>query len=150
MSVPWFTVRVYGVLAHEGRVLVSDEVVLGRRVTKFPGGGLEYGEGLKEALVREVQEELGIEALDVEHLYTTDFFQRSVFHEEDVQVIAVYYMFRVADPASIPVAEAPFRFSGEAGCQQSFRWVNVATSTEEDLSLPIDRVVWHMLKEGVA
>jgi hypothetical protein len=33
-----FTIRVYGLLLHEGRVLVSDEFIKGRRITKFPGG----------------------------------------------------------------------------------------------------------------
>ena len=51
-----FTLRVYGLLMHEGRVLVSDELIKGQRITKFPGGGLEYGEGLKDCLVREIRE----------------------------------------------------------------------------------------------
>lgn len=57
-----FTLRAYGLLLDQGRVLVSDELIRGQRITKFPGGGLEYGEGLKDCLVREVREELGAEA----------------------------------------------------------------------------------------
>jgi ADP-ribose pyrophosphatase YjhB (NUDIX family) len=71
-------VRVYGLLIDEQeQVLVSDEYIRGNYYTKFPGGGLEFGEGLREGLTREFQEEmqLNIEVLD--HLYTTDFFQRS-------------------------------------------------------------------------
>ncbi|MBK9515443.1 MAG: NUDIX domain-containing protein [Flavobacteriales bacterium] len=64
MNAPTFTIRVYGLLLHAGHVLVSDELIKGRRITKFPGGGLEYGEGLKDCLIREIREEIGIEALD--------------------------------------------------------------------------------------
>ena len=43
---PLFNVRVYGLLINnQNEVLVSDEQEYGMRFTKFPGGGLEYGEG---------------------------------------------------------------------------------------------------------
>ena len=52
--------RVYGVLARQGRVLIAEERVAGRRVLKFPGGAVEEGETPEEALVREFAEESGI------------------------------------------------------------------------------------------
>ena len=52
-----FTIRVYGLLVEDGRVLVSDEVIRGRHITKFPGGGMEFGEGPLDALVREIRAE---------------------------------------------------------------------------------------------
>ena len=49
-----FNIRVYGVLVNENRqVLVSDELIRGKYYTKFPGGGLEYGEGTRDCLRRE-------------------------------------------------------------------------------------------------
>lgn len=140
-----FTIRVYGLLLHEGRLLVADELIKGRRITKFPGGGLEYGEGLKECLIREVREEVGVEALDVEHFYTTDFFQQSAFHSAPMQVVSVYFTFRVADAAAIPVVQEPFTGILGPGDQEVFRWLSLADSTEGDLSLPIDRHVWRLL-----
>lgn len=140
-----FTIRVYGLLLEQGHVLVSDELIKGRPITKFPGGGLEYGEGLKDCLVREVREEIGVEALDVQHFYTTDFFQQSAFHTTPMQVVSVYFTFRVADPCSIPVVHTPFAGISGAGDQELFRWLDLARSVEEDLSLPIDRHVWRML-----
>lgn len=38
MSSERFNIRVYGLLLHEGGVLVADELVKGHRITKFPGG----------------------------------------------------------------------------------------------------------------
>lgn len=143
-----FTIRVYGLLIESGRVLVSDELIKGQRITKFPGGGLEYGEGLKDCLVREVREEIGIEALDVRHFYTTDFFQQSAFHRDPLQVISVYYLFRVHDPFSIPVVEEPFQGLATPGGPEVFRWVPLLQAKEDLLSLPIDRVVWRMLVGG--
>jgi ADP-ribose pyrophosphatase YjhB (NUDIX family) len=141
-----FTIRVYGLLIENGHVLVSDEVIKGIRITKFPGGGLEYGEGLKECLVREVREEIGVEALDVHHFYTTDFFQQSAFHRDPMQVVSVYFTFRVPDTSAIPVAEVPFDGQASNGEQEVFHWLPIASSTEEMMSLPIDRVVWRMLR----
>jgi hypothetical protein len=50
-----FTIRVYGLLIHNGFMLVSDELIRGHRITKFPGGGLEFGEGTKDCLIREIR-----------------------------------------------------------------------------------------------
>ena len=141
-----FTIRVYGLLVHQGQVLVSDELIKGQRITKFPGGGLEFGEGLKDCLVREIREEIGVQALDLEHFYTTDFFQQSAFHGTPMQVVSVYYTFHIANPDVLPVVQVPFMGSGDPGNQEVFRWLDIATGVEDDLSLPIDRVVWAMLR----
>lgn len=140
------TLRAYGLLLNEGRLLVSDELIKGRRITKFPGGGLEYGEGLKDCLIREVREEVGVEAIDVRHFYTTDFFQQSAFHSTPMQVVSVYFTFAVREPAAIPVVQEPFAGITGPGDQEVFRWIGLAASREEALTLPIDRHVWRLLK----
>ncbi|MCB9169754.1 MAG: NUDIX domain-containing protein [Flavobacteriales bacterium] len=145
-----FTIRVYGLLVHDGHVLVADERISGRPITKFPGGGLEYGEGTKDCLVREVREEIGVEASDVAHFYTTDFFQRSVLHADEVQVLSIYYTFDVPDPGIIPAStgRAPAFPAEEGG--ELFRWLPLAEAGPEDVSLPIDRQVLGMLLDREA
>ena len=69
-----FNIRVYGLLIEDGKVLVSDELIKGKGITKFPGGGLEFGEGTIEALKREFREELDTEIHIRRHYYTTDFY----------------------------------------------------------------------------
>ncbi|MDQ3101031.1 MAG: NUDIX domain-containing protein, partial [Bacteroidota bacterium] len=102
MNLPaWFTIRVYGLYVEHEKVLVSDEIIKGRQITKFPGGGLQYGEGLKECLVREIMEEMGAQAIELEHFYTTDHFQQSAFHTEPMQVISAYYSFKLKDPEKL-------------------------------------------------
>jgi 8-oxo-dGTP diphosphatase len=143
-----FTIRVYGLLRYQGSILVSDELIKGHRITKFPGGGLEFGEGLKDCLIREIREEIGVQALDPQHFYTTDFFQQSTFHERPMQVVSVYYTFSVPAPHAIPVVSTPFAGMHGDGDQEVFRWLPIAGTAVEALTLPIDRVVWAMVQAG--
>ena len=53
-----FNVRVYGLLLNEKEeILVTDEFRLGVLMMKFPGGGLEFGEGTIDCLRRECMED---------------------------------------------------------------------------------------------
>ena len=143
-----FNVRVYGLLINErGQVLVADEVFKnGGRATKFPGGGVELGEGLRDAVKREFMEEAGVDAEAGEHFYTTDFFVPSAFDNES-QVIAVYYLMRCENWAQIKTTNVKFNFSVPPGQEaESFRWVQVdALMSESELTLPTDRVAAQML-----
>src|SRR6185295_2741602 len=95
-----FNVRVYGICIHNARVLVTDEIRYGKMITKFPGGGLQFGEGTIDCLRRECFEEF-YQRIDVmEHFYTTDFFQRSAFNDKQ-QVISVYYLIHIPEPEKI-------------------------------------------------
>ncbi|MBL7727959.1 MAG: NUDIX domain-containing protein, partial [Dinghuibacter sp.] len=83
--------RVYGILITEQKqVLVSDELIRGEQYTKFPGGGLEPGEGTRDCLKREFLEEMNLQVEVGSHIYTTDFFQPSAFHNNH-QIISIYY-----------------------------------------------------------
>ena len=76
-----FNIRVYGVLINEKKqVLLSDEFIRGKYYTKFPGGGLESGEGTRDCLKREFKEEMDLEVQIEDHIYTTDYFQMSAFN----------------------------------------------------------------------
>lgn len=136
-----FTVRVYGVAINEKEeVLLSDESYMGSMLTKFPGGGLEYGEGTIDCLKREAGEEFGQEIEVLKHLYTTDFFQESKFYP-GMQVISIYYMIRFYEPVRFRISDVPFDFPDDAERGQSFRWKALAELTEEDVTLPIDKKV---------
>ncbi|HEX3384761.1 MAG TPA: NUDIX domain-containing protein, partial [Mucilaginibacter sp.] len=57
-----FNVRVYGLLINDNdQILISDEQEYGMQFSKFPGGGLEFGEGLIDGLKREFVEECNVE-----------------------------------------------------------------------------------------
>lgn len=139
------TIRVYGLLVEDGRVLVSDEVIRGRHITKFPGGGMEFGEGPLDALVREIREEMGIEALDLAHYYTTEFFQQSTFHSTPMQVMSLYYTFRTANTDALAAVIDGDGRKAESDSDEVFRWLRLKEARAEDLSLPIDRIVMRKL-----
>ena len=141
-----FNLRVYGILLNEKReVLLSDEFVLERFMTKFPGGGLKFGEGPEDCIKREAIEEFGQEIQIISHFYTTGFFQKALFYE-DHQLISIYYKIRLKETPKFKISEKPFDFQEKINGNQSFRWIHPGRIDTGELSFPIDRYVLKMLK----
>jgi 8-oxo-dGTP diphosphatase len=148
-----FNLRVYGILLGEsGQVLVSDEFIRGQYYTKFPGGGLEFGEGTRDCLKREFREEMDLEVEVGDHLYTTDFFQMSAFNPEH-QIISIYYWVRALEPIRAPLREKPFDFDeremriyAEKKETETFRFIDRAGFSAESVTLPIDKVVARLIQ----
>src|SRR6476469_10223020 len=112
-----FNVRVYGILLNEEKqVLVSDELIRGNYYTKFPGGGLEYGEGTRDCLRREFLEEMNLKVEVGEHLYTTDFYQQSAFNPEH-QIVSIYYLVKALEPIRVRTSTTPFDFDDKQRAQ---------------------------------
>ncbi len=132
-----FNLRVYGIIEDaEGNILLSDERRFRRSFTKFPGGGLEWGEGLKEGLKRELMEEIGVEAEVGELFFFNDFFQESAFNEND-QIFSFYFKIRNCPYDEINIVERPD--SNEEG--EWVRWVSKEDFSPELLTFPIDKIV---------
>ena len=144
-----FNIRVYGLIINEkAQILLSDEFVLDQEMTKFPGGGLQFGEGPEDCLKREAREEFGQEIEIISHFYTTGFFQRALFFE-DSQLISIYYRARLPEQPLFKISVKPFDFPTGVNGSQSFRWADIATLSEEELSFPIDRYVLGKLKSDL-
>jgi ADP-ribose pyrophosphatase YjhB (NUDIX family) len=148
-----FNLRVYGVLINDKRqVLVSDEFIRGNYYTKFPGGGLEFGEGTRECLKREFIEEMNLKIDVGEHIYTTDYFQLSAFNPQH-QIISIYYFAHVLEPILAPLRTKPFDFDEqqlkvyEATKEtETFRFIAWEEFSPESMTLPIDKIVAEMVK----
>ncbi|HXU27440.1 MAG TPA: NUDIX domain-containing protein, partial [Bacteroidia bacterium] len=97
-----FNVRVYGVLVEDGKLLVSDEYIKEHEITKLPGGGLEFGEGTIECIIREFKEETNLTVTVKTHFYTTDFFVKSAFNTS--QVISIYYIVKHKGKINLPIS----------------------------------------------
>ncbi len=147
MSISRFNIRVYGIMVNEeDNILLADEIIKGRKITKFPGGGLEFGEGKHDCLKRECKEELGIDVAILSHFYTTDFFQPSAF-DDDNQIISIYY--RIYNPMwhLIAVKKKRFDFDEPSEGAFVFRWKPLDKLSEEDLTFDIDKKVAKMLRD---
>ena len=149
-----FSLRVYGILINDrNELLVSDEYIRGGYYTKFPGGGLEFGEGTRDCLKREFMEEMNLKVEVGEHIYTTDYFQMSAFRP-DQQIISIYYYAKALEEITVPLRTAPFQFDRaqlkiyEVQNQiETFRFIPLDKISEEDLTLPIDKLVVQMVKK---
>jgi 8-oxo-dGTP diphosphatase len=148
-----FNVRVYGLLIDTNkRVLVSDEYIRGNYYTKFPGGGLEFGEGTRDCLKREFKEEMNLEVLVKAHLYTTDFFQMSAFNPSH-QIISIYYYVEALEPIKAPIRTRVFDFDAhqmdvydKTGETETFRFIDWNDFSAAAVTLPIDKVVADLVK----
>ncbi|MBB5620396.1 ADP-ribose pyrophosphatase YjhB (NUDIX family) [Pedobacter cryoconitis] len=143
----YFNVRVYGLLINaDNQILVSDEQSGGRSFSKFPGGGLEYGEGLIDALKREFMEECNAEIEVLSHFYTTDFYEKSSFN--DSQIISIYYLVREVNTLTMKFKTEAFDFDPET--LQSFRWIDLNALAESDVTFKTDKTVVNMLLSLIA
>ncbi len=140
-----FNLRVYGlVIKDENEVLLTDEYQLNQKMTKFPGGGLIFGEGPADCIKREAIEEFGQEIEIVEHFYTTDFFQRALFYT-DQQLISIYYLIKFREPIRFKISTIPFDYEKMENGSQSFRWKKITDLHPDDMSFPIDKHVAGLL-----
>jgi 8-oxo-dGTP diphosphatase len=141
-----FNIRVYGLIMNDKtQVLLTDEYALDQKMTKFPGGGMQFGEGPVDCLKREAMEEFGQEIEIIGHFYTTHFFQRALYFE-DHQLISIYYKIKFKEKPRFKISSMPFDFPDMVNGSQSFRWADITSLNEEDLSFPIDRYVLGLLK----
>ncbi|MEO6869270.1 MAG: NUDIX hydrolase [Ginsengibacter sp.] len=145
-----FNVRVYGIFINDQQqILLSDEIIRGKFYTKFPGGGLEKGEGTRECLVREFKEEMYAQIKVREHFYTTDFYQQSAFNADD-QIISIYYKVIILSDITHRLQQPHYNNTASDSSlsladSESFRFINLDELTTENVSLPIDKVVVSLL-----
>jgi ADP-ribose pyrophosphatase YjhB (NUDIX family) len=133
-----FNLRVYALIIERDSILVSRELIGGKYLYKFPGGGLQYGEGLIEGLQRESMEEMNQNLKNIKHFYTTDFFQQSQFDSKD-QLIAIYYKAKLTSKINnklkVPIKDFPV-----------FEWKKITDFSEKELHFPTDKFVFNLLK----
>lgn len=136
MSQP-FNVRIYGLLVHQSQLLIIKEPFAGKIIHKFPGGGLEFGEGTIDCLKREFLEELNLEIQVEKHFYTQDFFLLSRFNENE-QILMIYYTVFAKDISQLKIVDKDI---------QELIWKDLDSLTTDDLTLPTDQLVTQMFLE---
>ena len=141
-----FNVRVYGLLIYQNQILISHEHWMGVKLIKFPGGGLEKGEGLADCLRREFMEELAIQVEPADFFYVNDFLQISAFRPED-QLISLYY-FVGAPETEIAKIGSIYDGTDFEKDDHRFEWVSLDSIAEVAFTFPIDQVVSRKLTQA--
>lgn len=132
-----FNIRVYGIWINDKKILLSNEDINGFKMTKLPGGGLEFGEGLRDGLQREFKEELGVD-IHIERLvHTTDVFIRSAFRQNE-QVIASHYL--VSSDALITSYTTQQSTNLGGVNNHRFQWVDWNKDVLEQLTFEMDKL----------
>lgn len=141
-----FNLRVYALIINEfNEILISDEYRFDKFFTKFPGGGVENNEGIKEALFRELREELKLDISKAEFYYFNEFHQASAF--DNSNLIAFYYLMNIKKKElNLPIKQYTIPFYEE---QEKQRWIALNELNVSDLTFPIDRIVLDKLQKEI-
>lgn len=123
-----FNFRVAGILIHNGRLLLHTT-----RTDDFwnlPGGRVEFNESTEQALIRELQEELGV-TIQIERLVyvNEDFFE---YNDKKYHEIGFYYLMSLEENHEILLKNEEF-FGLEDNGRLIFNWFSV----EELLNLEV-------------
>jgi ADP-ribose pyrophosphatase YjhB (NUDIX family) len=140
----YFNVRVYAILYNNvGEILIADEFHYNQSMRKFPGGGLQFGEGIRDCVIRELKEELNVEVNELELFYTSEEFIQSVFNK-DHQVIGIYYLAKAPN-------ELLNNYNGSymqptKNGDEIFKWIAINNLEINDFTFPADQAAFKMLK----
>lgn len=87
---------VSAIIRKEGKLLLTKEILeSGNEYWIFPGGGVEFGESLEEAVKREIKEELGID-IEIEKLMG---FKEAIFPKYNYHTVIFFFL---ANPLKEP------------------------------------------------
>lgn len=106
---------VKALIVHDGKILMIHEQVQRDgnpvEIIDFPGGGIEFGEGLQDALIREVKEEVGLDIAVGKVIGAWDFVLGEKDHEDPnksgVHIICIGYACSVIGNPVIDVSNNP-------------------------------------------
>lgn len=129
-----FNIRVYGLCVQDNKLLILNEEYVGEKLTKLPGGGMEYGEGTIDCLKREFMEELNLSIKSVEHFYTQEDFVQSKFRENE-QLLTIYYLVEVENIADLEI---------KINQIERVEWLPIGN--ENPFELPVDKIVFEKLQ----
>ena len=142
--VPLFNVRVYALIVKNNHLLIAEEQHGNIFLRKFPGGGLQFGEGIVQALHRELKEELNADVESASLFCVTEDFVVSFLNNKQ-QVIGVHYLVELKQDFSDDYFNNN-HLALENG-QIHFKWKLLDSIRAEDFSSPVDKVALEKLKK---
>lgn len=130
-----YNIRVYAICIKEQHLMVLKEPFAGKMVNKLPGGGLEYGEGTVDCLIREFKEELSLEIQNITPFYIQEHFVPSLA-KDNKQILMLYFLVDIKNLSSLKILDNNIK---------EVLWTPI--DGENILTLPVDQIVFEKLKE---
>ncbi len=122
----------YGIIKHEEKLLL----IKPRSCNKwfFPGGGIEQGELIEDAIIREVKEETGINT-EIEKFFAhkETFF----YYDPSDEAFQNYSFYYFCKPTTFNISE-DFIASGDKS--ENPEWVDISTLKKEDFQYPANEI----------
>jgi 8-oxo-dGTP pyrophosphatase MutT (NUDIX family) len=143
---PLFNIRVYALIVQRDSLLITEEKHGHLFLTKFPGGGLQFGESIPDALKRELIEELNVEVSDTKLFHVTESFVTS-FLNKNQQVVGVYYLVNLKEELTNQYLEDN-KLELENGFVE-FKWKSFDELHPEKFSSMIDQEVFKKLMDAI-
>ena len=129
-----FNIRVYALCVINNKLLALNEHFAGKLITKFPGGGLEFGEGTVACLKREFKEELNLEIKVNDAFYIQENFVQSLAKDQK-QLLMLYFKATILDFENLKIVDTDI---------QNINWIDLNESNP--FSLPVDKIVFTKLQ----
>jgi len=142
--IPLFNIRVYALIVKNNRLLISEEQHGDIFLRKFPGGGLHFGEGIVQALHRELKEELNADVESAKLLCVTEDFVVSFLNNKQ-QVIGIHYLVDLKQDFSDDLLDN-IHVELENG-HIHFKWKLIESITAYDFTSPVDKSAFNKLKK---
>lgn len=98
-----FSVRAYAICFQNNKVLAVEEVFEDVVYCKLPGGGVEFGEGLRESLGREFMEKLNLKIEVTAHHYTQENFVHYI-SDGGTQQLLIYYLANILNIEDLAIS----------------------------------------------
>ena len=142
-----FNLRSYGILIEDSKVLLSKEWYphFPEGMIKFPGGGVQLGEGVADAVKREFMEELQMPVSVHKVFYVPHGFLKS--HFDNTQIVSFYWnVERLGGQVPLNSPREILTDRGTPG-RQKFMWVSLQDFDPLKMTFPFDKEVGHKLVE---
>ena len=90
-------VRVAGIVIQENSILLIQHIKNEKKYWLVPGGGVDWGESLEDALIREYKEETNLDIEVKEFL----FFSEAISPDKNKHVINLYFLVKIKNNSEI-------------------------------------------------
>lgn len=128
----------YGIVINNDKILVVSSKSSGKYF--FPGGGVEIGEKIKEAISREVWEEAGIK-IKIDEFFT--FKENFFYYDPDDTAFQSYLFFYKCKPLSLKLTEENQPEPEETGKPN---WIKIKDLKSNDFQYPVDEIFEELIK----